>query len=441
LDRLPRTDVDLVIASRSRLREPVADLVRSIRELPERPEIVVVSSKEDAEDRARLLAAGCMAVVLQSLADSTLAETVLALTERQRQELNQRLRTETFEDQGRLDDFVASSPAIQAFMRTARRVADSDSSVLLLGETGVGKERLARAIHHEGARSSGPFVAVNCGALPEGLLESELFGHEEGAFTGATRARRGYFELAHRGTLFLDEIGDLPLHLQVKLLRALERRSIQRVGGERSLDVDTRVMAATNRDLEAEVASRRFRADLYYRLAVVTLTIPPLRERREDIPELIATYLDRFSIQLKRPVMGCTPAALDAFTRYSWPGNVRELINVIERAVLLTNRTEIDIEDLPPGLSELGAPGVSERGFPGVPTRAEWRRMTLNELRSAVLTALDREYLTDLLTATRGRVAESAQRAGITERALYNLMKRHSLRKEDFKPGSRPDQS
>jgi DNA-binding NtrC family response regulator len=431
--RLPKADLDLVVTSRSRLPQPVSDLIRSVRELPEQPEVIVVTSEEDPGDRAALLAAGCFAVVNDRVPDATLSETLHTLIQRRAEHLAQRIKAERLEYRASLSDFVSKSPAMQAFLTTARRVVQSDSSLLLLGETGVGKERLARAIHSEGLRGSGPFIAINCGALPETLLESELFGHEEGSFTGATRARRGYFELAHQGTLFLDEIGEMPAHLQVKLLRAIENRSIQRVGGERALGIDARVMAATNRDLEADVAAKRFRSDLFYRLAVVTLTIPPLRERREDIAELTMTYIQRFRLSLGRPVEGCTAEAMTALVNHSWPGNVRELINVLERAVLLGSGNQIELADLPDGIASRGRTVATSAGVPD-----DWLARPLREVKSAAASAIERRYVSELLRATRGRVGETAKRAGVNERALYAIMKRHGLRKEDFRQ-PRPD--
>jgi transcriptional regulator with GAF, ATPase, and Fis domain len=278
-------------------------------------------------------------------------------------------------------------------------------------------------------------VTVNCGALPEGLLESELFGHEQGAFTGATRARRGYFELADGGTIFLDEIGDLPLHLQVKLLRVLEDRTVRRVGSERTIPVNVRVMAATNRQLEVEVSDKRFRADLYYRLAVVTLTVPPLRERREDIPDLVQSYVDHFSTHLGRQVCQVTPPALDALTRYSWPGNVRELINVIERAVLLCPKPAIDLGDLPRAVAAHACvDGPTSEDLTSL--SGSFRRMfdvPLLEARQEVSAEFERLYLTEALRKTDGRIGQAAERAGINQRSLYQMMRRHGLRKEDFK--------
>jgi transcriptional regulator with GAF, ATPase, and Fis domain len=214
-------------------------------------------------------------------------------------------------------------------------VVQSDSSLLILGETGVGKERLARAIHQESARRAGPFLAVNCGAIPETLLESELFGHERGAFTGAEASRIGRFELADGGSILLDEVTEIDLALQAKLLRVLQERSFERVGSSETIRVDVRVLATTNRDLEAEVAAGRFRRDLYYRLAVVPLHVPPLRERREDIPELIDYFLARCARRLQRDPCTLDPAARDLLANHGWPGNVRELENVITRAGVL----------------------------------------------------------------------------------------------------------
>jgi transcriptional regulator with GAF, ATPase, and Fis domain len=289
-------------------------------------------------------------------------------------------------------------------------------------------------VHAEGPRSGGPFLAVNCGALPEGLLESELFGHERGAFTGAERAHRGCFEMAHLGTLFLDEIAELPLHLQSKLLRVLEDRRIVRLGGEKPVPVDVRLIAATNRDLEEEVRARRFRADLYYRLAVVTLTVPPLRDRREDVPALVRDYFDHFRATLGRDVRSIHPGALAALVAYSWPGNVRELINVVERAVLLCPGHEVGRADLPRTLT---GPRAAPPPGPFAALPEAWRSLKLREARREVTTVFESAYLRDLLRETGGRVGEAARRAGINERTLYGMMQRHGLRKEEFRPGAR----
>jgi len=425
-ERLNREEVDLVLLGTDGT-EPPPTFIAAIRDLPDRPEIIVLRPREDAEERARLLASGCLAVLWLGLPDAMLSGTIKVFVDRRRDDALRRMRADRPDERYSLSDFIYESPAMRRFLALARRVVPSESALLILGETGVGKERLARAVHAEGPRAGGPFLAVNCGALPESLLESELFGHEEGAFTGATRAHRGYFEMAHRGTLFLDEIGEMPPHVQVKLLRVLEDRRVLRVGGERPVKVDVRVMAATNRELEADVASRRFRSDLYYRLAVVTLTLPPLRERREDIPLLVRHYVEHFRALVGRPVTGVGAEAMSALAAYDWPGNVRELINVVERAVLLAPFAELRVADLPPGI--VARSGTAGDG-PVLPLADDrWLDRPLAEARAA----FEARYVAATLAATRGRVSEAARRAGVNPRTLFDLMRRHGLAKEAFK--------
>jgi DNA-binding NtrC family response regulator len=464
---LARQASDMFVVSRRLIPEPAAENVASFRALPESPEVVVLDERADPEDRARLLAAGCHAVLDAELSSSSLRDVLRAILARRRSEASSTLVAKRALPDPRLDDFITSSPAMQAFMSLVHRVVASDTSLLILGETGVGKEHLARAIHVESPRASGPFIAVNCGALAETLLESELFGHEEGAFTGATRARRGCFELAHNGVVFLDEIGDLPQHLQVKLLHVLQRREIQRLGGETPIAIDVRVMAATNRDIAAEVAAKRFRPDLYYRLSVVTLAIPPLRERSEDIPVLVDSYLDYFRGHIRRKVTRATSEALEALRHYDWPGNVRELVNIVERAMLLASGEEITLADLPESIRDLGAGSTTSssaasatRGAaPLAPARSSaaskranadsathpetnlpdvWLRKPLRQARDAMLVEFEHKYLRHLLTETGGKIGETARRAGIETRSLFDKMKRHGLKKEDFRPARRP---
>ena len=406
----------------------------------------------------------------------------------------------------RLDDFVSLSPSMQKLLALVERVVPSDVSLLILGETGVGKEHLARAIHGAGPRAGQAFIPVNCGAIPENLLESELFGHEAGAFTGATRQHRGMFALADKGTIFLDEIGEMPYHLQVKLLRALQSREIMPVGGEEVLEVDVRVMAASNRVLELEVKEGRFRRDLFYRLSVLPLTIPPLRERVEDIPLLAGRFLEHFGAAAGGPVALMDGDVTAAFVRHHWPGNIRELMNVVERAVLVTQGSSLSLEDLPeefggiaggagmspvaaqgepgieavdvqPGGEGLEATGAGIRGTPaaggsiagggpvvagvpapsgglpvGAPTaepgtvaptgaesaarKAQRDRALvvrpLREVRKDAVEELERRYLHALLRVTGGKVGETARRAGIVPRSLYEKMRKYGLNKEDY---------
>jgi two-component system, NtrC family, response regulator AtoC len=441
--QLARRSSDMLVVSRGRIPEPAAETIAALRGLPDSPEIVVLDDGGDAEDRAKLLAAGCFAVLDEALSSQALRGVVSAILARRRTETTGTFVARRAMPDPRLDDFITTSPAMQAFMSLVHRVVPSDTSLLILGETGVGKEHLARAIHAESPRASGPFIAVNCGALAETLLESELFGHEEGAFTGATRSRRGCFELAHKGVVFLDEIGELPQHLQVKLLHVLQRREIQRLGGETSIAIDVRIMAATNRDIGIEVEARRFRPDLYYRLSVVSLAIPPLRERKEDIAVLVDSYLEYFRGHIRRNVTGVTDEALEALKRYDWPGNVRELVNIIERAMLLTSGVKIGALDLPEpfrasrraAASTPAAPALHDDDELGLPPHV--LKKSLREAREVVLAEFERAYLKALMQETGGRINETAKRAGMEPRSLFDKLKRHGLKKESFR-GPRP---
>jgi len=309
-------------------------------------------------------------------------------------------------------EIVGRAPGMLALFATIERVAPTDSSVLITGESGTGKELVARAIHWRSARRDGPFVRVHCGALPEGVLESELFGHERGAFTGAARQRRGRFELADGGTLFLDEIADIGAAVQVRLLRVLQEREFERVGGERTLRVDTRVIAATNRDLRADVAAGRFREDLFYRLYVIPMHLPPLRERREDVAPLADHFIGRLAARLGRPAVRLTPGALRLLTLYDWPGNVRELENALERAIVLCAGEVIDEADL----AFLARDARASQPLPsGI--------VPLND----ALDRLERALLERALEQAGGVKAEAARLLQIKASALYYKLEKHGL--------------
>ena len=425
---------DVLVISLEALPRPTHEILATLRKLPDRPEIIVVQDGEDALTRARLLSAGCLGVLNLSLADRVLKSALSALISRRAESAAAHLQGARTQDY-RLDDFAAVSPSMQDLLDLARRVARADSTLLILGETGVGKEWLARAIHAEGARADGPFIAVNCAAVPESLIESELFGHEKGAFTGSVRTRRGHFELAHGGTLFLDEIADLPTHLQAKMLRVLEERKIRRLGAERMIGIDVRIMAASNRDIAAALREGVFREDLYFRLGVVTLMVPPLRERREDIEQLVHSYFERFSRQLGRPGLAIRQEAMTAMQAYSWPGNVRELINVVERAVLLSRESEIGVGDLPPSVAGPSATGSADHLFANRALAAEQSRRPFKEARRAALRDWEVAYLRAVLERTDGQIGEAARQAHLDPRSLYAKMRQYELRKEDFRPG------
>ena len=309
-----------------------------------------------------------------------------------------------------MDKVVARSSEMQALLQQVARVAGTDTTVCISGETGTGKEVIARVIHCNSSRSEKPFVAVNCAAIPETLFESELFGHLRGSFTGAHQNKKGLFQTADKGTLFLDEIGEMPLSLQGKLLRAIQQREILPIGGQVPTKVDVRLLAATNMDLDQAVREGRFREDLYYRVHVVPLWIPPLRERRQDIPSLIQFFLKQSSARLNKPIRGFTPDAMQAMITYAWPGNVRELENVIERAVVMSAQDMITLELLPLN------PGKTQG--------------TIQPLTEAKET-FEREYLRDLLRATEGNISRASQIAGRYRADFYKLLKKYGLHPSD----------
>jgi DNA-binding NtrC family response regulator len=332
---------------------------------------------------------------------------------------NQRLRAELA---GGRRPLLPPSPAMRRVFEAARELAGAEATVLLLGESGVGKEVLAEFIHRESPRQDGPLIKVNCSALPGTLLESELFGHVKGAFTGAVAERRGRFELADGGTLFLDEIGELSPAAQVKLLRVLQEHRFERLGAERSVQVDVRVMAATNQDLAARVRAGTFREDLYYRLNVVPLVIPPLRQRPEDVPVYAQYFLEHFSRRAGRPLPGFAPEALERLCRYPWPGNCRELENAVERALIFAKDGEIRSEHLPPEVAS-GAPGaLGAGGAASGPARVAGRLDLPRRLAD-----LEREAVEAALLRADGNMARAARELGINRTSLYDMLARHNL--------------
>ena len=320
-----------------------------------------------------------------------------------------RLLRESLGSQFDTRNIIGRSEAMVRLLETVAQVAASEATVLITGESGTGKEMIAGAIHFNSQRKEGPFVRINCAAITETLLESELFGHEKGAFTGAHRRKEGRFVQAHGGSLFLDEISEMSHAMQVKLLRVLQERELTRVGGEDPIRVDVRVIAATNRDLLQDMEAGRFREDLYYRLNVVNLHIPPLRQRREDIPLLAQHFLTRFSEKNRKSFKGITPQAMDRLLKYDWPGNVRELMNAVERGVVLGRSEYLDVEDLPLLVDELG----KQRSVS--PLQGD---LSLEEVeKSTILKALE---------STGGNKSEAARRLGITRKTLTAKLKKYA---------------
>jgi two-component system, NtrC family, response regulator PilR len=314
-------------------------------------------------------------------------------------------------------NMVGQSESIARVFDLIHKVADTDSTVLILGESGTGKELIAHAIHYNSARRDGPLIPVNCAAIPEELLESELFGHERGAFTHAVRARLGRFEQAHGGTIFLDEISEMSPNLQVKILRVLQDHSFERIGGVKTIRVDIRVIAATNRDLEALVAQNNFREDLYYRLNVIPITVPPLRDRAGDIPLLAQHFLAEFARKRKKPLKRFSPGAMDLLLRHSWPGNVRELQNLVERLITLTEPEVMDVADLPEKFQGAfpSAPRVSE-DFPAAGTDF-----------NAALLALERRLILTALERSNGVKSRAARLLNLNRTTLLEKMKKQKI--------------
>lgn len=305
-----------------------------------------------------------------------------------------------------MDNVVARSPQMQAILQQVSRVANTDASVCISGETGTGKEVIARVLHCNSARATGPFVAVNCAAIPESLFESELFGHTKGSFTGAYQSKIGLFETGHRGTLFLDEIGEMPLALQGKLLRAIQEREVVPIGARQPIKIDVRLITATNKDLSAAVQDGRFREDLFYRIQVVPIAIPPLRERRQDIPSLAQHFLKTSAARSNKAIRGFVPDALQTLTVYSWPGNVRELENVVEHAVIMSSQDMIT-PDLLPIIRQSGKGSL----------------VPLTEAKES----FERDYLKTLLQITEGNISRSSQIAGRYRSDFYKLLKKYHL--------------
>ena len=336
---------------------------------------------------------------------------------------------------------IGESPAIKQIYAVVEKVANTPSTVLITGESGTGKELIARALHENSSRHGGPFIKINCAAIPKTLMESELFGYEKGAFTGAVGAKPGRFELAHGGTLFLDEIGEIPIEMQVKLLRVLQESEFERVGGIKTIKVDVRLVTATNRDLLQEIGAGNFREDLFYRINVVPIHIPPLRERREDIPLLAEHFIAKFNERLRKQIEGITPEAVERLIAHPWPGNIRELENLMERTVLFCEGPEIRASDLPPEISHLplvalpvapvaAAPASTQAqadvGSSGVgPAPAGG---SLKEAVRAQTERVERELIQRALDETGGNVTQAARKLKISRKSLQTKMKEFGLR-------------
>ena len=394
------------------------DLLKAAREINPETQVIVMTAYGSVETAVAAMRDGAADYVAKPLNLEELRQKIQRIVEQHRLYAENRALREELKSRHRIEGIIGESGQMVEVISLVQRVAASEATVLIRGESGTGKELIAKAIHYASPRAARPLVRVNCAALPENLLESELFGHEKGSFTGAISTRKGRFELADTGTLFLDEIGDLPLHLQAKLLRVLQEREFERVGSSQPIKVNVRILSATHRDLESLMRAGHFRDDLYYRLNVVTILVPPLRERRQDLPPLMDHFLKLFAAKNGKSLRGFSRAARDALLRYDYPGNVRELENLLERAVVLCRGDVIDRGDLPLILDEPDAPSEATTQL------------------TAAVEGLERRMIREALKRANGVQTRAAELLGVTERALRYKLKKYGLQGEDADPST-----
>jgi DNA-binding NtrC family response regulator len=385
-------------------------LMERVKKKDEFIEFILITGKADVEQAVSAVKSGCYDYLPKPVDADTLQITVRRAVEKVKLvsdniRLRSELRSATYNE-----DIVGSSQQMRDIFEKIEIIKDADSNVLIQGETGTGKELVARYIHYKSKRANGPFVKLNCGAIPRDLLESELFGHEKGSFTGAISQRIGRFEMAHRGTILLDEIGDMPLELQIKLLAVIQDRVIERIGGTKTIPVDVRIVAATHQDLDKAIEDNRFREDLYYRLNVINVFIPPLRERREDIPLLVEHFIRLYAEKTGRRIAGVDPAAMRVLMTYDYPGNVRELENIIERATVLARDELISPVDLPEHIGQTRRQAGAIAISPGTP-----------------LQDVERICLLETLKMVGGNKRKAAELLGISEKSIYNKLQRYGV--------------
>ncbi|MDH7481893.1 MAG: sigma-54 dependent transcriptional regulator [Armatimonadota bacterium] len=420
LDLALSEDFDLIILDLSLPRLDGLALLRKLRESKPDVPVIIITGYATMKSAIEALKLGAFDYVTKPFDLSEVQIIAQHAVERQRLIYENRYLKNELRQRHGFDNVIGLTKKVQKAYILAAKVADSNASVLILGETGVGKEYLARAIHYQSARADGPFVKVSCAALPEALLESELFGHEKGAFTGAIARRIGRFEMADGGTLFLDEIGDITPATQVKLLRVLQEKQFERVGGSETISVDVRIIAATNKDLKKAIANKEFREDLYYRLNVITINLPPLRERVEDIPELVRHFIAKYNSETGKSIEGISPEGIAMLQNYQWPGNIRELENCIERAVILCHgRTILPQHIL---LSEENVP-FSTPAF------------SSDGMRS--LKDVEKEHIANVLAKCNWNQSRAASILGIDRKTLRNKIREYGLGMEIA--GSNPD--
>ncbi|MBI2363813.1 MAG: sigma-54-dependent Fis family transcriptional regulator [Deltaproteobacteria bacterium] len=424
LERLEKRDIDLVVTDVRLPGISGVDLTVEIQKnYPDVP-VIVITGHAAIDCAVEVLKRGASDFIVKPFAAEAIQESTKAALEKARVFIEIRQLRRTLKGGDEFGGMLSRTPEMHRVFETIRMVAPTDMTVLVEGETGTGKELVASAIHYHSPRRDGPFATINCGGFPDTLLESELFGYEQGAFTGAERARAGKIELAHGGTLFLDEIESMSLLMQSKLLRVLEDQKVQRLGGDRPIQVDMRVIAASNVPLEALISQGKMRSDFYYRINVIPIRLLPLRDRREDIPLLVDDFLRHHRVAIQKGITGMSRGPMSRLTQYHWPGNIRELQNILEKAVVMTTGAVIEKIEIP-----ILSPMAADRGAPDPSAN------TLNEW----LMEQEKQYLIQQLGSYQGKIALTAKNLGLGIRTLTRKMRLYGLQKKDFRP--RADQN
>lgn len=415
IDLIRRNMIDIVLSDYKMPDKTGLEVLETVKEINPEISFVILTAYGTIENAVKAMRLGAFDYISKPVDLDELDLLLEKIIENKNLKSEILLLKNQLKEKFKIDSFISQSPKMEEVLSIAARSADSKATVLITGESGTGKEVLAKAIHYASSRKDKPFVAVNIPALPETLLESELFGHEKGAFTGADKAKKGRFELADGGTIFLDEIGDIPLNLQVKLLRVLQEHQIERVGSVENINIDVRIIAATHQNLEQKIKDGSFREDLYYRLNIVSLYLPPLRERKEDILPLIDHFVEKYSKENNKKKLSLSKEAVDLLIKYNFPGNVRELENAIERAVVLCRSDVITVNDLPNVI----------KGF-----KAE-KEMVTNENTSLIeqVEALEKKLIFDALSKTNGNQSQAGRMLGLTERNLRYKMQKYEIKK------------
>ncbi len=420
-ERLATESFDLVITD---IRLPGIDgvsLLRLARQHDPHTAVLMITAYPTVETAVESMKLGAADYITKPFLPEDLLATVQRLLESKWLREENRLLRRQVERTYAFGEILGQSGAMQKVFQNIQRVAETNFDVLIVGESGTGKELVARAIHQRSRRKEGPFVPVDCGAIPDQLMESEFFGHERGAFTGAQTRSLGLLEIANKGSFFLDEVSQLPPRLQAKLLRMLQERKIRRVGGAKEIDLDLRVIAASSLGLDHEVRQGNFRLDFYHRINVARVDLPALRERAEDIPLLVNHFFDRYAKELEKPPVQLSPEVMEVLTSYSWPGNVRELQNVVKRALAMSAKPEISLDDLPDEVvARAGETPVKQNGG-------------FFQLREQRLVGFEKDYLRNLLTGCQGDVTSAAREARLPRGTLYRLLKKYELNPADFR--------